>query len=104
WEKVEVPHCFSDEPRYQFYTGHCWYGKKINIPQADPDNKFFLQFGAVFYKADVYFNGKFAGHHEGGYTPFEVDISSLVDVGKENSLVVKVDNSYNTLSVPGAKV
>jgi len=103
WEEVEVPHCFSDEPRYMFYTGHCWYGKKIKIQPKSTTNKLFLRFEAVFYKCNVYLNGKHVGAHEGGYTPFELDITSQVKAGADNSLIVKVDNSYDTLSVPGAK-
>jgi hypothetical protein len=54
-----------------------------------------LCFGAVDYLADVYVNGQKVGTHEGGYTPFEFDITSLLRAG-ENQIAVRVVD-------PGAK-
>ena len=44
-------------------------------------------------KADVYLNGKLLKTHLGAYTAFGVDITDICEVGKENLLAVKVDNS-----------
>ena len=54
-----------------------------------------LRFGAVDYLADVYVNGQKAGRHEGGYTPFEFDVTSLLRPGGNQIAVRVVD--------PGAK-
>jgi beta-galactosidase/beta-glucuronidase len=44
------------------------------------------------YFTDVWVNGKWAGCHEGGYTPFAFDISKYVNYGKDNVVAVRVDN------------
>ena len=48
-----------------------------------------LRFGAVDYAAEVYVNGQKAGTHEGGYLPFEIDVTSLLHAG-ENQVAVRV--------------
>jgi beta-glucuronidase len=49
--------------------------------------------------ADVYLNGEKLGRHEGGFTPFDFEITSLVK-DKDNFLVVKVDNKRRRDAVP----
>jgi beta-glucuronidase len=51
-----------------------------------------LRFEAVFYLARVWLNGQYLGEHEGGYTPFEFDVSSIIEPGEENVIAVQVDN------------
>jgi len=48
-----------------------------------------LHFGAVDQIADVFFNGRPAAHHEGGYLPFWADVTDWVKQG-ENEIVVSV--------------
>jgi beta-glucuronidase len=58
-----------------------------------------VYFGAVNYKAEVYLNGVKLGIHEGGFTPFNFEISSIIKA-KDNFLVVKVDNVRHKEAVP----
>ena len=39
--------------------------------------------------------------HAGGYTPFVVDATGLLKTGKENELLVRLDNRNNSLIPPG---
>ena len=81
-----------------FYEGTVWY--KISFDyQRQPDTRLFVYFGAANYVADVYLNGEKLGQHEGGFTPFNFEITKLVrDTG--NFLVVKVDNKRRRDAVP----
>ncbi|MGC3945813.1 MAG: glycoside hydrolase family 2 TIM barrel-domain containing protein [Chryseolinea sp.] len=101
WDKVNVPHCFSIDGRYQLYTGTAWYVRQFTQSPLPKGYKAFLRFEAVFYKSAVYVNGKKAGEHEGGYTPFEVDVTDLLN--GENLLAVKVNNAWDSTTIPGAK-
>jgi beta-glucuronidase len=103
WEKVTVPHCFSDDEKYKFYTGNAWYTRKFKVNELKTDRKHFIRFEAVFYKATVYINGNLVGTHEGGYTPFEFEISKLITANAENVITLKVDNSWDEFTIPGAK-
>jgi beta-glucuronidase len=81
-----------------FYEGTVWYKKSFDY-QRRPDTRLFVYFGAANYQADVYLNGEKIGQHEGGFTPFNFEITKLVrDTG--NFLVVKVDNKRRRDAVP----
>jgi beta-glucuronidase len=81
-----------------FYEGTVWYKKSFDY-QRKPDTRLFVYFGAANYLADVYLNGEKLGRHEGGFTPFNFEITKLVrDTG--NFLVVKVDNKRRRDAVP----
>jgi hypothetical protein len=77
------------------YAGVAWYWRSVNVPPPSADQVALLRFGAVDYLAEVYINGQKIGRHEGGYTPFEFDITSLLQPG-ENQVAVRVVD-------PGAK-
>ena len=51
-----------------------------------------LHFEGVYQKAEVFVNGKKAGQHAYGYTPFTVDVTPMLNKDK-NEVLVKVDNS-----------
>ncbi|HKG61419.1 MAG TPA: glycoside hydrolase family 2 TIM barrel-domain containing protein [Pyrinomonadaceae bacterium] len=81
-----------------FYEGTVWYKKSFDY-QRKPDTRLFVYFGGANYFADVYLNGEKIGQHEGGFTPFNFEITKLVrDTG--NFLVVKVDNKRRRDAVP----
>ncbi len=81
-----------------FYEGTVWYKKSFDY-QRKPNTRLFVYFGAANYFADVYLNGEKIGQHEGGFTPFNFEISKLVrDTG--NFLIVKVDNKRRRDAVP----
>jgi beta-glucuronidase len=81
-----------------FYEGTVWYKKSFEY-QRKPDTRLFVYFGAANYIADVYLNGEKIGQHEGGFTPFNFEITKLVrDTG--NFLIVKVDNKRRRDAVP----
>ena len=58
-----------------------------------------LYFGAVNYDCRVWVNGKEAGHHVGGFTPFNYDVTEMLKEG-ENTVIVKVDNKRHAEDVP----
>lgn len=56
---------------------YSWYEKSFTTPQAWPNEKIILHFGAVHYKTTVWLNGKWIGEHTGGQTPFSFEILNL---------------------------
>ena len=96
---MEIPSDWNTEDqRLFFYEGTVWFKKSF---QAVPmkDYKTLLYFGAVNYDCHVWVNGKKAGHHIGGFTAFNYDISDLLVEG-ENTVIVKVDNKRHADAVP----
>ncbi len=102
WDQVTIPHCFSSDPRYQFFTGTVWY-KKLFPWQVQSGKRVILHFDAVYYASTIWLNEKKVGSHEGGYTPFSFDVTDLLKSG-ENVLAVSVNNdTWQEGSIPGSK-
>ena len=88
----------TQDERLFFYEGTVWFKKSF---QAVPmkDYRTLLYFGAVNYDCHVYLNGRHVGHHIGGFTPFNYDVSELLKEG-DNVVIVKVDNKRHAEDVP----
>ncbi|MBN8822033.1 MULTISPECIES: glycoside hydrolase family 2 TIM barrel-domain containing protein [unclassified Spirosoma] len=101
-DKVTVPHCFSTDPRYQFYTGAVWYRR--TFPWKPTSGKrVLLHFDASYYETSIWLNGQKVGTHEGGYTPFHFDITPYLKADN-NTLAVSVNNNtWRIGTIPGAK-
>ncbi len=83
-----------------FYEGTVWFYKQFRVDtSAFRGNRALLYFGAVNYDAHVYVNGQHVGHHIGGFTPFNYDVTDLLKDG-ENNVIVKVDNKRHAEDVP----
>src|SRR5579862_1294622 len=77
------------------YAGVAWYWRTATLAPTPPGQVALLHFGAVDYRAEVFVNGQKAGAHEGGYLPFEFDVTNFIRAG-ENQIAVRVAD-------PGAK-
>ena len=97
--KLSVPGDWNTQDEKLFlYEGTIWYHRDFDIGKK-LDQQYLVYFGAVNYYATVYINGKKIGEHEGGFTPFQFDVSAQVKAGI-NSLVVKVDNRRERDQIP----
>ena len=96
---AQIPNAWvAHEPEMRHYQGIVWYQREFEItPRAD--ERLFLEFGAVNYKADVYLNGKYLGQHVGGFTPFSLEITDQ-SVDGVNKLTLGVDSRRDWQSVP----
>src|SRR5688572_12959100 len=91
--RITVPAPWQADARFRDYTGAAWYQREIDIPAGwlKQDRVIILGFGAVDYFADVWLNDIKVGEHEGGYLPFELDITEAAQSGV-NTLTVRVDD------------
>ena len=96
WESKALPgvenqlYPFPLVPEY--YENGVFYRKTFNVDSSYKDKFSKLVFYSVNYVADVWLNGVYLGYHEGGYTPFAFDVSSVLNYGGANKLVVRVDS------------
>jgi beta-glucuronidase len=88
----------TQNERLFFYEGDVWYARPLQIA-ANPDERLFVHFGAVNYRADVWLNGEKLGFHEGGFTPFAFEITGRAKPG-DNWLVLRVRNEAGADTVP----
>ncbi len=97
---LKVPGDFNSQVReLTYYEGTVWYRKQFNY-SPKKEKRLFLYFGAVNYTADVFLNGEKIGSHEGGFTPFQLEISGKVKDGV-NAVIVKVNNIRQGNGLPG---
>lgn len=89
----------SQQEKLFYYEGTIWYKRSFDYTFSNENNRLFVYFGAINYKAEVYLNGKKLGTHEGGFTPFNFEVTSIVK-SKDNYLVVKVDNKRFKDAIP----
>ena len=66
-----------------------WYRTTFDVEDIQENEKLHLNFGAVDWDAKVYLNGRLAGGHKGGYTPFTVNLTPYLKEGQQE-LVVRV--------------
>ncbi len=88
----------SQKEKLLFYEGTVWYKKSFDYDLKE-DKRLFLYFGAVNYDAKVYLNGELLGHHVGGFSPFQFEITNHIKE-KDNFVIVKVDNKRYKDAVP----
>jgi len=84
-----------------FYEGPVWYQRQFSYKKR-ANVRAFLYFGAANYLARVWLNGKQAGEHIGGFTPFNFEVTPLLADG-ENSIVIEVDNTRRDEGVPALR-
>ncbi|HEX4265826.1 MAG TPA: glycoside hydrolase family 2 TIM barrel-domain containing protein [Verrucomicrobiae bacterium] len=85
-----------------------WYRRLVEIPQTDAwkNKRVILTIGAADFFTDCWCNGKHLGHHEGGYTPFDFDLTdALVEQdGKRTALIVfRVEDPMDNREQPVGK-
>jgi Glycosyl hydrolases family 2, sugar binding domain/Glycosyl hydrolases family 2, TIM barrel domain/Glycosyl hydrolases family 2 len=87
------------------YSGVAWYRRHFEVDlrtggRESDDAVHLLHFGAVDYFTTVWLNGQPVGEHEGGYLPFELDVSQLLRQDGPNELVVRVIDPGNDADFP----
>jgi beta-glucuronidase len=88
----------TQDEKFLWYEGTIWYERDFDVAKRN-GKRYLLHFGAVNYEADVYVNGTKVGRHEGGFTPFEFDVTEQIK-DTHNFVVVKVDDRRERDNVP----
>ncbi|MCC8175557.1 MAG: beta-glucuronidase [Bacteroidales bacterium] len=98
-ETLQVPGDWNTQrPELMLYEGTVWYKRDLHF-HGDPSKPHYLYFAAVNYHADVYLNGEKLGTHEGGFTPFNFDVTGRLNEG-DNTLIVRVNNTRHAHDIP----
>lgn len=98
--RLDVPGDFNSQlPQLQYYEGTVWYARHFSSDCVPSGKKLYLYFGAVNYRCTVYLNGKRIASHEGGFTPFQIDVTGNVVAG-DNFLVVETNNRRSPDAIP----
>lgn len=94
--RVDLPHTWnaqdalSGKPDYKRGIGN--YDKKLFIRSEWKGKRLFLRFEGANCVSNVFINGKQIGEHRGGYGAFIFEITDKVNYGKNNTVLVRVNN------------
>jgi len=100
---VNIPHTWNNidgqDGGNDYKRGCCTYKKTFPLPGFNAETQeVWLEFDGVNSSANVILNGKPVCRHDGGYSTFRADISSLLE--DSNELTVEADNSINDRVYP----
>lgn len=102
--RVDLPHTWNAQDalsgKQDYHRGIGNYRKKIDIPLEWKGKRLFLRFEGANTVTNLFVNQKHVGEHRGGYGAFVFDITEQVEYGKENELLVRVNNSLQLDIMP----
>jgi len=87
------------EPELRYYDGLIWFQRRFDAGARPAGQRSFLRFEAVNHSAQVWLNGREIGRHEGGFTPFVLEVTGLLRA-EGNRLTVAADSRRNAQSIP----
>ncbi len=107
WRDVDIPHDWSIEGPFSekepsagsgayLPTWIGWYRKRFRIETGDRGKLVTLEFDGVYQNSEVWINGHYLGLRPYGYVSFAYELTPHLNVGGENVVAVKVDNSLQT--------
>jgi beta-galactosidase/beta-glucuronidase len=102
---IQVPFCFESRKSGIGDTSFhpvVWYRRAFTVPADWKGKRVLLNFGAVDYRANVWVNGRAAGEHEGGNTPFRFDITPMLKAGA-NVITLRAWDPPTDRSIPRGK-
>ena len=78
-----------------------WYARAIRVPAQWAGQRVFLVVGASDWKTSGWLDGESIGGFQGGYTPFELELTKLAKPGEEQRLVLRVDDTPHSFKLEG---
>lgn len=99
---MQIPGAWNAaEPELKYYDGLIWFQRRFDVDTAAaaPGRRSFLRFEAVNHTARVWLNGRDVGRHEGGFTPFVLEVTGLLRA-QGNRLTVAADSRRDAQSIP----
>ena len=91
-ERILVPYPWGSKLSEVENKGDtAWYGREVVVPKTWKGKRVFLVVGASDWDTQVWFDGKDVGRHQGGYTPFECELTD-VKFGEGQKLIIRADD------------
>jgi beta-glucuronidase len=100
---MPVPASFNDvtaDPAVRDHVGDVWYQTTMRVPRGWDGQRVVLHFESATHRATAWVNDTEVISHEGGYTPFEAEVTDLVQAGDEARITVVVNNTLSWQSIP----
>ena len=101
--EMAVPASFNDigtDVAVREYVGDVWYQTTVRVPHGWKDRRIVLHFESVTHRATVWVDDAEVVSHEGGYTPFEAEITEQFRPGEAARITVVVNNALSFQTIP----
>src|SRR5829696_892459 len=100
---MAVPASYNDliiDPAVHDHVGSAWYQRDVWVPAGWAGRRIVLHFESATHRATVWVDDSQVAFHEGGYIPFEADITDHVTPGQQARITVEVDNTLTFQTIP----
>jgi len=101
--EAPVPSSYDDlfaDQEIHDHVGWVWYQRVVRVPRGWDDARVTVRVEAASHRARVYADGTLVATHEGGFTPFDADVTAHVRPGEEFRLTIGVDNELSRTTLP----
>jgi beta-glucuronidase len=101
--EMPVPASYNDvlaDATVRDHVGEAWYQSSVRVPRGWAGQRIVLRFDSATHRAVAWVDDVEVARHEGGYTPFEADVTDFVRAGEEVRVTVAVDNRLTWTSLP----
>ncbi|PRY57165.1 beta-glucuronidase [Glycomyces artemisiae] len=101
--EAPVPASYNDvfaDDAIRDHVGWVWYQRTVRVPRGWAGERVRVRIDAATHEGRVYVDGSLVAEHVGGYTPFEADVTDLVEPGGEFRLTIGVNNELTPTTIP----
>ena len=78
-----------------------WYARTVRVPESWKGKRVFLVVGASDWRTSGWLDGEPIGSYQGGYTPFDLELTKAAKPGREQRLVLRVDDTPHPFKLEG---
>jgi hypothetical protein len=78
-----------------------WYQRSVSVPESWRGKRIFLTVGASDWRTTVWLDGVEMGVHQGGYTPFSVELTPKLTYGSAQRITMRVDDTTHPFKLEG---
>jgi beta-glucuronidase len=105
--QIPVPASYNDiflDPEIRNHVGWVRYQRRVHIPSGWANKRYFVRCDAATHRGRIFVNEKLTIDHQGGYTPFDVEITGQVLAGDDFQLTIAVSNELTNQTIPPGKI
>ena len=100
---MPVPASYNDivpDTAVRDHVGDAWYQRQVWVPRSWAGDRVVLRFDSATHRAVVWVDDVQVAQHEGGYTPFEADITDHISPGHQHRITAVVNNELTWQTIP----
>jgi beta-galactosidase len=92
WADIQVPGQWLQQGFAVAPDSAAGYVRQFDLPADWRGKRIKLRCDAVYSDVTIWVGGREVGRHQGGFTPFECDVTEAVQHGRENTIALRVQS------------